>query len=257
MPAPPPFGQFAVPVPVPIPIPIPIPVPNPIPVPAPPGENNYWRSAGGSGNTYVAPRGDAGPPGDQGTEGMEGEPGPPGPPGAPADEQEAPIGPPGPVGPPGPPGEAGDTGLKGLKGGRGMKGVSSSFPREDEKTLRGLFQKLDGQLTRAETLDKIERTILTSRLRLVRDHFARMQTELFRLEEAELLTKRNFSDMRKDMDEQAALINKTRSELGVVADSERRSEDEQSNLRKKILAEITKSAKAAEKAAESDPVTDQ
>lgn len=127
-----------------------------------------------------------------------------------------------------------------------MKGVSSQFPQADEGTLRQLFQKLDGQITRAETLDKIEHTILTSRLRLVKDHFARMQTELFRLEEAQKLTQRNLTDMQVDMEAAATKMNATKEQLVVVADSKRRVDNEQATLRNKILKEVTDATEAAE-----------
>eukprot|EP00929_Paragymnodinium_shiwhaense_P074395 TRINITY_DN38072_c0_g1_i1.p1 TRINITY_DN38072_c0_g1~~TRINITY_DN38072_c0_g1_i1.p1 ORF type:complete len:361 (-),score=72.96 TRINITY_DN38072_c0_g1_i1:48-1130(-) len=237
LPAPPPFTQVAVPVPVPVPVPVEIPVPVPVPLPAPP-DMSQWRSSRSGSNAFAARRGDPGPAGSPGLPGIEGMPGPPGPPGRQADGGDAPPGPPGPLGPPGQRGEPGEPGLKGPVGHRGFKGVSSTFPKEDERTLRQLFQKLDGQITRAETLDRIEHTILTSRLRMVKDHFSRMQTELFRLEEAQKLTKRNLTDMQSEMDTQASRMNESKYQLGLVADSKRRIDAEQLNLREKVLKEV-------------------
>jgi len=236
-----PPGAIPIPVPIPVPVPVPVKVPVPVPVPAPvpvPDLNGAAQDMAPGARSFVADRGAVGEPGPPGAPGAPGPAGEPGVAGQDAMGFGAPLGPPGPPGPPGQRGEPGPTGLKGPPGPKGDKGVASEWPVDSEMVLRQLFQRVDTDLARAETLDKIEHTILTSRLRKVKDHFSRMQTELFRLEEAQRVLTENVSTLLVGGGEEYKKANKTRDDLQLMQAAYQRALREQQEMKNNLLDEV-------------------
>eukprot|EP00927_Polykrikos_kofoidii_P080061 TRINITY_DN76927_c0_g1_i1.p1 TRINITY_DN76927_c0_g1~~TRINITY_DN76927_c0_g1_i1.p1 ORF type:complete len:454 (-),score=85.59 TRINITY_DN76927_c0_g1_i1:69-1430(-) len=216
---------------VPVPVPIPVPVPRDVP-------------AVFSGiSTWVAKRGDAGPQGPPGPPGLQGSYGPPGPPGSPYMGEEAPpAGLPGLPGRKGPPGRRGRVGPAGPQGPKGRKGRTSDFPPEEEAELRSDFEKMGQAISRAENLDKIEHRILTGKLQLVKEHFSRMQTELFRLEAAQRILKSNTTELSQKADEEMVFSNQTREEVDEAMDSQQRLEAEETSLRDSVISKVSQLA---------------
>jgi methyl-accepting chemotaxis protein len=126
-------------------------------------------------------------------------------------------------------------GPKGPTGAQGPKGWAGTFPKEDEMKIRALLQRVQHSVDKAAASDRVEHAILTERLRMVKDHFARMQGEMFKIEEVNEVAKAHQEKTVKDANEAAKTAGSTREMLELVEDNSRRIETEQSALREKLI----------------------
>jgi len=190
------------------------------------------------GNHWTVP---VGAPGPRGPPGYRGAPGAYGKPGEPGKNFDGDVGSPGfrgSEGPQGPTGDRGGTGQVGPPGSPGEKGQYNPMPAEYVRTLRSLYTKLDDHIQQAKELDRVEQHILHSRMQAVKDHFSKMQTALFKVQEAQKSMSDSVHALQDEAEKNEADLRKEQDSIAELKSTKQRIAKEEGELQQEMLTDM-------------------
>lgn len=201
-------------------------------------------AAEGTFNSWHVPRGDPGPRGPPGYVGQAGIPGPSGAAGKSFEglATQASVGFAGPDGKTGTEGDRGSMGPLGPPGPPGVNGKSAPFAKADVDSLTGLLSTLDSKIDDAEMLSKEEQKILGGKMTVVKDHFSKMQSALFRLEEAQKSSKLSVEVLSEAAKNTSKVMDADKAVLSQVQDTAARLDADQKILKDEVLDDAQKLA---------------